>query len=187
MTRELASIRRLMSDSIPRYYDDFAVVQNILDREAAELSGLNAAIYDVLDQLFVETATWGLAKWEQICGIQPDEAKPYADRRSVIKSKLRGMGTVTVDMLKSVAQAYERGTIEVTEQPSQYQFTIRFVDTLGAPPNINDMKAAINDVKPAHLAVVYAYKYVLVNQVQGMTISAFQKRKLTDFAPFIPV
>jgi uncharacterized protein YmfQ (DUF2313 family) len=186
MTRDLTTIRRDMGDYLPRYYTG-EVVTNILDRESEEMADLNADIADVLDQFFIDTATWGLENWERVCGIPTDRTKPNQQRRSVIKSKLRGIGTVTVGMLQSVAQAYDRGTIEVTEQPSLYQFTIKFVDTLGAPPNIDDLKAAMESVKPAHLAVVYAYKYLLISQAQALKISDIQQRKLTDFSPFIPL
>ncbi|MFH5185713.1 putative phage tail protein [Paenibacillus sp. TAB 01] len=94
---------------------------------------------------------------------------------------------MTIEMMKNVAEAYDRGAIEVTEQPALYRFTVRFVDTLGAPPNLDDLKKAIESIKPAHLVVAYQYKYLLVNQVQGMSITDLQQSRLTDFAPFIPV
>ncbi|WP_364149028.1 putative phage tail protein [Paenibacillus sp. LPE1-1-1.1] len=113
--RSLTEIQRDMNDYLPRYYGDIPVATNIIDREATESAQINADAYDVLAQMYVDTATWGLARWERIFGITPDELKPIDQRRSVIKSKLRGVGTVTTASIKSVAEAYANGQVEVTE------------------------------------------------------------------------
>lgn len=104
-----------MIDYLPRYYGDIPVATNIVDREEVELTQLNADIYDILAQMYVDTSTWGLARWERIFGITTDEAKPIDQRRSVIKSRLRGVGTVTPAMIQSMAEAYANGDVEVTE------------------------------------------------------------------------
>ncbi|MDR6553845.1 uncharacterized protein YmfQ (DUF2313 family) [Paenibacillus qinlingensis] len=149
---------------------------------------MRVSLEETLEQFFVSSATWGLDAWEAELGIASVPGKPDDQRRSVINAKLRGVGTVTVDLIQSVAEAYERGVVEVTQQPASYQFTVRFVDTLGTPPNMNDLKAAIEDIKPAHLQVIYQYQYFLLSQLhQTLTINEIQTRKMTDFAPFIPV
>jgi uncharacterized protein YmfQ (DUF2313 family) len=173
---------------LPPYYLEYLEMTELMESEGVELTDLSQSVQDVLDQFFVDTATYSLDQWEYELGIPTDLSKPNADRRSVIKSKLRGSGTVTVSLMQNVASAYDRGQIEVTEQPALFQFTVRFVDTLGAPPNLNDLKAAIEAIKPAHLAVVFAFKYLTINQVHGvMTINQLQTHKLSDFAPFNPV
>lgn len=173
---------------LPAYYETSRVMGAILDAHGGELDKLQSALRETLDQFFVSSATWGLDAWEAELGISSDPGKPDDQRRAVINSKLRGVGTVTVDLIRNVAEAYDRGEVDVTQQASAYQFTVRFVDTLGAPPNLADLKAAIEEIKPAHLQVVYQYKYLLLNQVhQTMTINQIQTRKLTDFAPFIPL
>jgi uncharacterized protein YmfQ (DUF2313 family) len=173
---------------LPGYYSLYKEMRYMIQAEGLEIDDLQQKLNETFDQHFVDTATWGLGRWETELGIKTKAGQPDDERRSVIKSRLRGVGTVTVTLMKSVAEAYDRGSIEVTEQPASYQFTIKFIDTLGAPPNIDDLKDAIEDIKPAHLNVIYEYKYLLINQVhQVMTIDEIQTRPLTDFAPFVPV
>lgn len=179
---------RRMKGYLPDYYETSRVMGAILQAQGAELDLLRVSLEETLQQFFVSSATWGLDAWEAELGIAPVPDKPEDQRRAVIHAKLRGVGTVTVELLHSVAGAYERGAVEVTQQPALYQFTVRFVDTLGTPPNLDDLQAAIEEIKPAHLQVVYQYKYFLLNQLhQTMTIKDIQTRKMTDFAPFIPV
>jgi uncharacterized protein YmfQ (DUF2313 family) len=131
-----------------------------LNAEGAVLGTFNGNSDDVLAQGFVDTATWGLTLWESFLGITTDPSKSYDYRRSVIKAKIRGVGTVTVAMIQNVAESFSNGTVTVAESPSTYSFSITFVGVHGIPPNMDDLTAAIEDIKPAHLAFSYIYTYM---------------------------
>lgn len=157
--RTLTDIRRDMHDYLPLYYADVEVVGNIVDREADEITDLNAAIYDVLAQFFLDTATWGLTRWEREFGIQTDETKPIEQRRSVIRARIRGIGTVTAGLIENVAESYMYGDVDVSEDNANYSVIITFVSKYGVPPNINDVKTAIRDIVPAHLAIHFIFRF----------------------------
>ncbi|MBW5447439.1 DUF2313 domain-containing protein [Cohnella sp. CFH 77786] len=176
-----------MMGNLPGYYSTSRIMNSVMYAQGMELDMLRQALDETLAQYFVSTATWGLDVWERELGIAIDPAKPVEQRRSVVLSKIRGIGTVTVSLIKSVAEAYDGGTVDVAYKPGEYRFTIKFIDTLGVPPNLDDLKRAVEEIKPAHLSVNYEYKYLVINQVQAMTINEIQSHKLTDFAPFIPV
>jgi hypothetical protein len=163
----MTDYRQRMSDYLPRYYDDSRIVGNLLDQESAEVSDLNAAIADVLAQFFVDTATWGLANWERICGIKTDETKPYDQRRSAIKARLRGVGTVTVALIKNVAESYNNGEVEVTEDNANYTIAVRFVSTYGRPSNMTDIQNALREIVPAHLAIDFVFTYATWSEVDS--------------------
>ncbi|MCR8983155.1 YmfQ family protein, partial [Brevibacillus laterosporus] len=68
--------KRSMIDSLPPYYIESTVVGNLLEQEAAELDRFSHAVDDATDQLVINTATWGLDRWEAIFDL-PN--KKYAD------------------------------------------------------------------------------------------------------------
>ncbi|MCX7614756.1 MAG: YmfQ family protein, partial [Clostridiales bacterium] len=105
------------------------------------------------------SATWGLVLWEKALGIDTDVSKSNEYRRTRIMSKLRGSGTTTADMIKNVAESFSNGIVDVIEHPEQYSFDIKFVGTLGIPPNMDDLTAAVEEIKPAHLAYTFVYIY----------------------------
>jgi Uncharacterised protein conserved in bacteria (DUF2313) len=158
-----------MLSHLPEFYATSRIMRSIMQAQGEELDSLYQALDEILNQYFVPTATWGLEIWERELGIQIDNAKPVDQRRSVILSKLRGIGTVTVSLIKSIAEAYDGGTVEVSEVPEEYKFTVTFVDTRGVPPNIDDLKAAIEEIKPAHLAVEYAFTYSTWGELKPFT------------------
>lgn len=154
---------------LPSFYHDVREMKAIAGAEGTELDKLTQELEDLLDQYYPETATWALSRYEQDLNIPVNLSKPIEQRRSVIISKMRGSGKVSASMLKNVAQAYERGSIEVTVQPDAYKVTIHFRDTLGIPPNLSDLKSAIEEIKPAHMTVDYALRYLTIAEVEGMT------------------
>ena len=157
----------MMLAYVPKFIQQARSYKAIIDAQGPEFDQLRTNIDDILKQFYVETATeWGLDLWEQMLGLKSYAGKPLDQRRSRIISKLRGMGTVTVSLIKNVAESYVYGTVEVTEQPSQYSFTVKFVDTRGIPPNLDDLKAAIENIKPAHLAVAYEFTYTTYGELK---------------------
>lgn len=168
---------------MPGYYRYLRPVSEMIRTEAAEFEALNDAIADVLAQFSVDTATWGLSHWERVCGIPIDESKPVEQRRSVIKSKLRGIGTVTVALIKNVAESWYNGEVEVTEQPSLYTVKIKFISKLGVPSNLADIQNALREILPAHLAINFEFSYLLIKDVHNvMTLSQFEATTLDKFA-----
>lgn len=156
-----------MIDLLPNYYDESPEVDAIMDAGAQEFESIKQNAKDLLDQLFIETATWGLSSWERIAGIPVSESKPIDQRRSLLKSKLRGNGTVTVELIKNVAESFQYGEVSVIENNSNYAITIKFVGKYGIPPNLNDIKSALLELIPAHLAVNFEFTYVIYREVKA--------------------
>ena len=130
---------------------------------------LHADRTELFEQFHISTATWGLANWERALGLETDISKPYAYRRTRIESKLRGLGTTTIEMIKNVASSFSNGDVEVIEHNGEYTFEILFVGTIGIPPNMDDLTAAIEEIKPAHLAYLYTYLYRTWDMVSHLT------------------
>ena len=124
---------------------------------------VNAAAGDTdltLRQLFPTTASgWGLQLWEEAYGIPVDLSRPEEYRRTRIVAKLRGQGVTTVELIRDVAAAFVNGEVEVEEHNDEYYFIVRFVSIYGIPPNIDDLKRAIEEIKPAHLELIFEYKF----------------------------
>ncbi len=160
----------LMKSSVPDFLVEAQSYRVILEAEGPELDTIETNLADVLKQMYVETATEeGLTRWEQFVGLSSYTGKPLDQRRSRVISKLRGMGTVTVAMMQNVAESYVYGHVAVTEHPEVCSFTIKFVDPYGIPPNLADVQAAIEEIKPAHLGVEYEFTYTTWGEVRALT------------------
>lgn len=181
----ISPIGQLMLLDIPSYWREFQEMRAIMQAVGVELDRYRGFTDTLALQFYITTATYGLPNQESEYGIETDIAKPIGERRSVVLAKARGLGTVTPQMIERVAQAYERGLIEVVNiNNPPGTFTIRFIDTLGTPPNIPDMKNAIEDIKPAHLEVLYAYRYLRIREIHRvLTLRQMNATRLDKFTP----
>lgn len=159
-----------MLEELPEFYEPIRETRALLQAEGLQFDALDSALYEALDQSFIDTATWKLQEWEREFGVEPDAGKPLDQRRAVVKSKIRGFGKFSAALLKNVAEAYDRGSVDVSFDPARAEFTIRFIDTMGTPPNLPDLQAAIEEVLPAHLVAAYAYRYLMLAEVEAMTL-----------------
>lgn len=172
-----------MVSYLPGYYESSRVIHADMQAKGVELDELYQALNETLDQFFVRTATWGLQQWERELGITTDLSKPIGQRRAVVESKLRGAGSFSGRLVKNVAEAYDGGTVDVSFQPEQWSFTVKFIDTIGIPPNLDDLKAVLEETKPAHLAVEYEFSYLLIRDVhESLTLNQINQTALNKFA-----
>lgn len=154
---------------LPEWYENSPETKDLLNAMETETKSRAEGQEEISDQCYVKSATWGLTLWEKMYGILPDIAKPYDFRRSRLLSKMRGVGSVTAAMLANVAASYTNGEVEVIEHNDEYYFVVDFVGTKGQPPNLDDLKAAIEEIKPAHLGVQYQFHYATHAQVGQYT------------------
>lgn len=144
---------------LPAFYKSipFAELQRVLGEAARRAA---ADVDFTMLQLWPQTASgWGLELWETAYGIPVEVDKGTEFRRTRIVSKLRGQGTPTAELIRAVAASFVNGEVEVVEHSGEYYFVVKFVSVLGVPPNVEDLTAAINEIKPAHLRFVYEYLY----------------------------
>lgn len=114
-----------------------------------------AALEDVMAQFFINTATWGLALWEEQVGIVTDNSLSLETRRAAILQKLVASGNTTADMIRGLAETitgYE-AKVEVNDD---YSFSLSFWGETNALADIDveELKTIVEQIKPAHLRFV---------------------------------
>lgn len=151
-----------MIKSLPLYERKSRVFQEVLSSAAEQFERVSLDVADIRKQLIVDTATWGLAFYEKELGIQTNLNKPLSERRSVIKSKMRGYGKVDAALIKLVTDAYTNGDVEVTFDG---KINVRFVAIRGIPSNINDVYKSVEEIKPAHLEALFTFAFTTWDRV----------------------
>ena len=168
---------------LPKRHQKCAETKKVQEAISKEFNELVNSYDNMLLQLFVSTATEeGLSIWEKMYGLIPDSID-VDYRRSRIMSKMRGSGTTTAQMIKKVCEAFYGGKVEIIENFNDYSFDVVFKDSIGTPPNLNDMTAAIEEIKPAHLAFQYVITYLRYSEVANYThfqLSAYNYSKIKE-------
>lgn len=162
-----------------------ALYQTIFDAEGVVIDNKESLVNEVRLQASVDTATWGLEIFEKELGIPKNPSKTIAERRSLIKSKMRGFGKADIALIKLVAESFENGEISVEYGPVVYSYDtnraenfnppytikIRFIDSRGIPTNIDDLISMINEVKPAHIRAEYLFKFLTWDELEAQNLT----------------
>lgn len=142
------------------------MVMNWMDAIQQNLDGqLQSAVQLGKDILFDECSETVLEYYEKEAGITTVSSS-IEDRRSAVMAKWLSDGVPSLEMIQQVADFWNNGKVICSY--SGQTITVEFVDK-GIPTGIDELKAAIEDVKPAHLAVEYIYTYNTWDNIKTMT------------------
>lgn len=172
-----------MLASLPTAYRKDAWVIALLSAIAGVDDAQRADADETAQQMFLDSMTWALAIEERIAGITPAAGAGVEERRSVLQAKWRSTtGKCDVDLIQSVCDSWENGQVDVDFVDGE--IILEFVGSYGVPDAdaLSALKAAVQEVIPAHLAVAYLYRYLLVREVHGMVIDTLQTHTIDEFA-----
>lgn len=144
---------------LPESYRDSLETVDLLSVMGWQTDRLYDRYLDFLNQLQVCTASWGLSFWEQTYGIPVDVSKPEQERREILYSKMRAIGSVTPNMIRNIAAAFSQDEPVVTEFPGEYRFIVSVIQSLDHPTYLQGLYAAVEEMKPAHLQAGYEARY----------------------------
>ena len=172
-----------MLASLPTAYRKDAWVIALLSAIAGVDDAQRADADETAQQMFLDSMTWALAIEERIAGITPAAGAGVEERRSVLQAKWRSAtGKCDVDLIQRVCDSWQNGEVEVDFADGE--IVLRFVGAYGVPDAdaLAALQSAVQEVIPAHLAVKYLYRYLLVREVHGMVIDTLQTHTIDEFA-----
>lgn len=153
--------------------DLLAAIQSLDDTQREQM-------FDITQQLFPGSMTWALAIEERDAGLA--STGTLEERRTALIARWRGSGKCDVDLIQRVCDAWKNGEISVGFAKGVIVLT--FVGAYGVPEaaELAALQDAVENTIPCHLAVSYLYRYLLVREVDGMTLDELQGHTMHDFA-----
>lgn len=157
-----------LSKRLPNFLSRISLFGDLLQAEEVEFAYVDSVLEDFENDRALNTITLNnIARAEKAFGIVADKEKSLDDRRSALMAKMRGSGTITPAFLKNLANAWGNGDIDVVEGTASYVVKIKFTSLYGLPPNMDDFKAIIEELKPAHISIVYEYSYMTYSEFES--------------------
>lgn len=162
--------------------DDF---KNVLTAESSEHERQRLRIADLLNQMYIWTADWGLARWENILQLTPRTGSTVEERRHAILLKLCGRQTSTVHFMEWLIDRFtDIGGTVIEEHNDQYSFV---VDIQGNITDKRGLIGAVETYKPAHLGYLFRYRIIdLIDDILASDdpILADVETGLQDIVPY---
>lgn len=169
-------------NKLPKYYRTSTVMQIILNADEAALGAAEDAVDAVDAQCLIATATEdSISRWEAIFGV-PGSEDSLDRRRERVLAKKRGGGSGTIAHLKNVISSFSNGEVEIRENYAKYTIEIEFVGVKGIPPYMDDVKNAIDEIIPAHIAYTIRITYRTWAELAGKTWSELAEKTWAEIA-----
>ena len=169
---------------ILRYLPDFLskdpIFSKVSNTQSKEHERLRLLLQDLSDNLFIETATWGLKYWEEFLNVKPKDGDNYTTRRNRIKILLNAHDVSTKKFMTDLTNRFlNDNSSELIEHNESYYFDICFNN--GSLFDLEGLREAIKLYKPAHLGVKYfalqntqssVFVYGLINIAEQIEVEA---------------
>ena len=171
-----------MLRSLPVAYRRDTWVRDLLGCIAVLDEKQRESALETVEQLFPDTMTWILETEERIAGLEGNAALTLEERRTALQARWRAAGKCDVELIQRVCDSWKNGEISVGFAEGVILLT--FVGAYGVPEaaELAALQEAVEHTIPCHLAVSYLYRYLLVREVDGMTLDELQGHTMHDFA-----
>ncbi|MDP5273557.1 putative phage tail protein [Chengkuizengella axinellae] len=155
-------------DSIPKYYGSSNLMTDKVNAEANEFVRVNAMLYDLLDQLFIDTATWGLHRFETILGVTPHENSTFQERREALQFKRMKIKNLDVSTLEQLLFEYFYESI-ILEDNNNYKINIKIQEREIPDEDLIAVSEFIRGIIPAHMDFEFDFRYLEWNLLDLFT------------------
>lgn len=155
----------IMFDYIPGYFRTAKNFKKIMDAVLKQFDKVDDAVQDIINQIYVDTSTWGLQYWENDYKLEHNLNLTIEERRSRIKAKIRGTGKTDRKLIQKIAEAYSNGEVSVGFNG---KIIITFIGTRGIPSALDELKKQLAEIRPSGLDIVYFFTYLSWNEFDAL-------------------
>lgn len=118
---------------------------------------------------------------EKWLGIVSDETKLLSDRRAYVRAMWNKGAPATKSNIQAICDGWLNG--ECIVEAGLGYIEITFTSEMGVPADLASLQKALLNVVPAHLEIIYNFKYLLVGEVHGeMTLTEMNATPMSYFA-----
>lgn len=142
---------------LPLFLQKSPLFKGTNDTDSKEHETIRLDLQDLLDQLFIDSAEWGLSDWEDLVGIKTDSSKSLESRRDAVIAKLQTPESVTETFLTNLINRYIADKAGyIISYPAEYRIEILYHG--GQVLDYEGLQKAIRIYIPAHIG----YKLVTI-------------------------
>lgn len=105
----------------------------------------------------------GCNYYEKLLKITPEPDDTLENRRAKIQAKWLSNNHNSITLIKNICSSWNDG--EADADFIDGKIKIQFSGAYGVPKNLNSLLKAIEIVKPAHIAIYTAFKYLIIEEI----------------------
>lgn len=169
-----------MLRSLPTAYRKDQWVRDLLGAIQSLGTRQRAAMLDAAAQLYPDSMTWLLETEERAANLP--STGTLEERRTALIARWRGSGKCDVDLIQRVCDSWKNGEISVGFAEGVIVLTFIGAYGIPTPAELAALQEAVDRTIPCHLAVQFLWRWLLVREVNAMTLDELQGHTMHDFA-----
>lgn len=167
--------KQVMINALHRLYRTDPWINEIFSAIGIELDEVEKELDRIYNDEFFDTLSEkAVLRYEKLLAITPKFGQTLENRRSIIRAKWIGSGKVTLAMMQEVANSWKNGAIALEFIGGRIH--VKFISPVGVPENLADLQEALENVKPAHLAIYFTFMYLTWGDLLGSTWGEAKQR-----------
>lgn len=165
-----------------RVYREDKYTNDLLEPIKVQLNTLEDFINAVSNNFFFNRLNENGCRWyEKLLKITVGQNQKITDRQSSIQAKWLSNTHNDIELLQRVCDAWKNGEVDVNFVGGKIQ--VKFIGEYGVPDDLEGLLKAVGEIKPAHLAYILIYKYLLIKDIHEVkTIAQMEQITLDEFA-----
>ena len=141
-------------------------INELFDSVGLTLDNISSTVDEIYNDNYFDTASEEAVKYyEYELGITPRADQSLDDRRAVIRARWINNGKVDINLLQEVANSWRNGLTNLEFIGGKIHVT--FISPIGIPADLEALKEVLEDTKPAHLAIYYAFLWLTWGQAKS--------------------
>lgn len=162
----------------PVYRDD-AWLKALFHSASIEHQRIIDEMLQLYKELFFDTMSERqTAVEEKICDMFP--VSDLDTRRALIEARWKTGGKCGIVLLQTICDSWENGRCIVSFDDGM--IVITFNGEYGVPNNIDALMTALEFARPAHLPIGYRFHYIMVADVEIMSVNQMEQVTMDQFA-----
>lgn len=123
----------------------------------------------------------GCRHYEKLLGLVTDESVSLEDRRSRIQAKWLSNNHNNIALIQSVCNSWKNG--EISADFIEGVIRLTFIGAYGTPDDLDSLRYAVNEIKPAHIPYILLFRYLLIKEIHEVkTIAQMEQLTINMFA-----
>lgn len=176
---KLHTTQQLINNLHKRVRKDPYIIE-LCNSSGLEMNTVENVLEDIKKQFNFKTMTWGADLLASEMSIKLDPSLKQDEKNSIIAARWKSEGKADLNLLQAICNSWKNGNVKVSFISGR--IVLKFIGEYGIPTDLDSLKKQIDLSKPSHLAVDYLFAYLLLKDVEAMTLTTLENTTLSNFA-----
>lgn len=171
--------KKALIENLHKIYRNDKWLNELFNSTGTTIDDLELIIKELENQYWFDEITWSLPIYEKLLSIKTNPNVDIEDRRAMIEAKWKSDSKSDLKLIQAVCSSWKNGN--ATASFVNGKIKLKFTGEYGIPKDLNGLLKALDEIIPTHLPLEYVFMYLLVKDIENMSISKLESQKISSF------